>query len=318
MITQNIRRETDPQKQFEADRKLCMSQINRYTSFLNEAMEELNIVQQKHRPNSEEYRQAAMEIERWRYNIDKANLALKFIRPNTSTDIEYRDKQRREFTANLQTIISRNLDLRFHGTPIYYAEQIIETGGITSTADRYNGYISSTDASGEISASTVETLGQTIRYFADVQAYQRSLPCGCVFALLPRRVQDNELPDVMKAVDFRKNPDQLFGIFTSPENVERVKGWMQEADLSPDKVYTFEGFLKFVNEQSKLIDNGEIQLSSPVRMEQNNFGIEDIRQIVFGRQTGRLAQLQAKLKSVLFTKRDTVLEEKKRDGIPRN
>ena len=157
MITQNIKRETDPQKQFEADRELCMSQINRYTSFLNEAIEELSIVQQTHRTNSEEYRQVAMQIERWRYNIDKTNLALKFIRPNTSADIEYRNKQRREFTAKLQTIISRNLDLRFHGTPIYYAEQIIRTGGITSTADRYNGYISSTDASGEISASTVET-----------------------------------------------------------------------------------------------------------------------------------------------------------------
>lgn len=52
MITQNIRRETDPQKQFEADRELCMSQINRYTAFLNEAIEELSIVQQTHRTNS--------------------------------------------------------------------------------------------------------------------------------------------------------------------------------------------------------------------------------------------------------------------------
>lgn len=318
MITQNIRRETDPQKQFEADRELCMSQTNRYTSFLNEAIEELSIVQQTHRTNSEEYRQAAMQIERWRYNIDKTNLALKFIRPNTSADIEYRNKQRREFTAKLQTIISRNLALRFHGTPIYYAEQIIRTGGITSTADRYNGYISSTDASGEISASTVGTLGQTIRYFSDIQAYQRSLPCGCVFALLPRGAQDDEFSDVMKAVDFRKNPDQLFGIFTTPENVERVKGWMQESALNPDKVYTFEGFLQFVNEQSKLIDNGEIQLGSPIRIEQNNFGIEDIKQIVFGRQTGRLAQLQEKLKSVLFPKRDTVIENDKRGGTLRN
>lgn len=57
MITQNIRRETDPQKQFEADRELCMSQINRYTAFLNEAIEELSIVQQTHRTNSEAYRQ---------------------------------------------------------------------------------------------------------------------------------------------------------------------------------------------------------------------------------------------------------------------
>lgn len=93
---------------------------------------------------------------------------------------------------------------------------------------------------------------------------------------------------------------------------------MQESALNPDKVYTFEGFLQFVNEQSKLIDNGEIQLGSPIRMEQNNFGMEDIKQIVFGRQTGRLAQLQEKLKSLLFPKRDTVIENDKRGGTLRN
>ena len=122
----------------------------------------------------------------------------------------------------------------------------------------------------------------------------------------------------MKAVDFRKNPDQLFGIFTTPENLERVKGWLQESALNPDKVYTFEGFLQFVNEQSKLIDNGEIQLGSPIRMEQNNFAIEDIKEIVFGRQTGRLAQLQEKLKNLFFPERDTVIEKDKRDGTLRN
>ena len=35
----------------------------------------------------------------------------------------------------------------------------------------------------------------------------------------------------MKTVDLSQNPEQLYGIFTTPENIDRVSTWMQEAGL---------------------------------------------------------------------------------------
>ena len=221
-----------------------------------------------------------------------------------------------EFTEKLQSVISKNLDLRFHGTPIYFAEQIIKTKTITSTADRYNGYRNSTDRYGEFSASSIQTLGETIKLFSDIQAYYRSLPCGCIFALFPKGPEDNEFPNLMKTVDLSQNPDQLYGIFTTPENIDRVSTWMQEAGLDASKVYTFESFLEQVQETSRLIDGEEVQVVDPIYSEANNFGIEEMEKLSYGRQTGRLAQLQFKLKNIFS--RNIEKEGERNNGTSRD
>lgn len=231
MIIQNKDRSTNPKKQYKADKQAINSEIKSHTMCLNHAIEDLNRAQETYGFNSNEYNAAFIQTERWRYHIEEENLALKFIRPNNQSDIEYRICQYNEFTEKLQSSISKNLDLRFHGTPIYFAEQIIKTKTITSTADRYNGFIKSTDRNGEFSASSVQTLGDTIKLFSDIQAYYRSLPCGCIFALFPKGPEDNEFPNLMKTIDLSQNPEQLYGVFTTPENIDRVSTWMQEAGL---------------------------------------------------------------------------------------
>lgn len=165
------------------------SDIVRYTRYLNDATNKFADIKQRFTENSKEYNNAKDEVYRWQHTLEERKLELKFVRPNSQQDIEYRENECKNFVNKLQKIISPNLDLRFHGTPIYFAEQIIKSGTISSTADRYDGYIKSTDMKGEISASTVETLGRTINFFSDMVAYQRSLPAGCIFAILPK---DNE------------------------------------------------------------------------------------------------------------------------------
>lgn len=140
MIIQNKDRSTNPKKQYKADKQAINSEIKSHTMCLNHAIEDLNRAQETYGFNSNEYNAAFIQTERWRYCIEENNLALKFVRPNNQNDIEYRINQYNEFTEKLQSVISKNLDLRFHGTPIYFAEQIIKTKTITSTADRYNGY----------------------------------------------------------------------------------------------------------------------------------------------------------------------------------
>lgn len=231
------------------------SDINRFKGYISDATQKFENIKRKFSEGSKEYVEAKYEVFRWQHSLDEAELSMKFIRPNSQEDIDYRNYQCENFVEQLQSVISPNLDLRFHGTPIYFAEQIIRSGSISSTADRYDGYIKSTDMKGEISASTVESLGRTINFFSDMPAYHRNLPAGCIFALLPKDKEDAEYGhDLMHSVDFRKNPEQLFGVFTTPENTEQVKGWMKESGLNPESVYTFEGFLEAVKTKSQTID----------------------------------------------------------------
>ncbi|MEI3430132.1 MAG: hypothetical protein V8R72_03225 [Clostridia bacterium] len=204
MIKQTKQKDDNSQKQYKADKKLLINNAKRYTNYLEQAMDRLKKVQTVYTLDSKEYKHAYDEVQRWKYNVDESKLQLKFIRPGNQLDIGYRNYQYDNFVNKLREVFPDDLDLRFHGTTIYYAEQIIKTGRITSTADRYNGYIKSTDLSGEISASNIETIDTTISFFSDLISYQRSLPCGCVFALTPNPETDIDFPNVMKAVDFKK------------------------------------------------------------------------------------------------------------------
>lgn len=231
------------------------SDIIRFEKYLEDAAKRFSVIKQKYPENSKEYINSKNEMYRWKQTLDEANLTLGFIRPNSQEDIDYRNKQCETFPSNLQSVLSPNLDLRFHGTPIYFAEQIIKEGKISSTADRYDGYIKSTDMLGEISVSNGNSIKRTIDFFSDMVAYNRSLPGGCIFAVLPKDKEDASYgQDLMHAVDFKKNPAQLFGIFTTPENKNSVKKWMEESELSPDLVYTFEEFLEVVKTKSAQID----------------------------------------------------------------
>lgn len=264
--------------------KACLEQnkkdIKMWSGFLDTAIQRFKSIEQKFSPDSEEYIKAKSEISRWQETIDGALLSEKFIRPNSQEDIDYRDFQSSNFVQNLQAVLSPNFDLRFHGSPIYYAEQIIKSGQISSTADRYDGYIKSTDRRGEISVSNRESIVDTIAFFSDLNSYYRhSLPAGCIFALMPKDQEDATYgPNLMHSVDFKQNPGQLFGIFTTPENIEQVKEWMNEAELNPDVVYTFEEFLQVVKMRSDRIDE-QNQFNSRIE-EPNNIGkalvLEDI------------------------------------------
>lgn len=159
-------------------------------------------------------------------------------------------------------------------------------------------------------------MGETIKFFSDIQAYQRSLPCGCVFALFPKGPEDNEFPNLMKTIDLSQNPEQLYGIFTTPENIDRVSTWMQEAGLDVSKIYTFESFLEQVQETSRLIDGEEVQAVNPIYTEADNFNVEEIKKLSYERQTGRLVQLQLKLKNIFS--RNIEKEGARNDGTSRD
>lgn len=250
-------------KSYKQALELKNADINRYSRYLSDATQKFKDIQQRFSKDSKEYAYARDEMFRWRYTLDETILSLQYIRPNSQEDIEYRDKTVNNYADELKKVLSPNFDLRFHGTPIYFTEQILKSGCISSTADRYDGYIKSTDTTGEISVSDRESIDRTIQFFSDMSGYMRHLPGGCIFAILPNGNEDPSMREasLMPSVNFRENPEQLFGIFTTPENIEQVREWMSKYGFDADLIYTFEEFLEVVKEKSEEIDN-QIQLKS--------------------------------------------------------
>jgi len=247
-------KKTDRSEEYELYKKILESKkedIERISGYVENATQRFETVKQSYSSDTKEYQRAEAEMHRWEQSLDEVKLQLEFIRPNTKEDIEYRERQANTFVERLQEIMPPSLDLRFHGTQLCFTREILRTGEISSTADRYDGYIKSTDRSGEISASNINTLRDTIYFFSDLSGYVSCAPAGCIFALLPKDKEDAELGyNLLKNVDFNKNPEQFFGIFTTPENIKQVQKWVSEAKLNPDLVYTFEGFLEAVKSKS--------------------------------------------------------------------
>lgn len=230
--------------------------IVRLTGYVEQYTAKFEQVKQQFPEGSKEYIEAKDEMYRWIVRLDEIKSQEEFYRPNTKEDIAYRDKIMESFPEQLKTALSPNLDLRFHSTPINFAKQIIESRQISSTPDRYDGYTKNSDGLGEISASSRDDIVRTIRHYSRLQDYTDCLPAGCVFALFPKDKKDAENKDrsVMGSVDFKKNPEQLFGVLTTPENIEMVKEWMEKAELNPDLVYTHEAFLEAVKVKSGIED----------------------------------------------------------------
>ena len=203
------------------------------------------------------YIDQGLDPKRWNYELKDLKRSLDFIRPNTSSDIEERKYWRESFPNKIKEIIGDDSDLRFHGTPIYNAKAIIESGGIFSSVDINDGYRASTDLSGEISASKVSTINRIFDgWFADMGGYINCLPCGCIFALKNRTHKDRELEeyDAMESVDFRQHPEQLYGIITTQENLSIVRNWLFNTGLNPALVTNFSGFLDRVRQEKNVIN----------------------------------------------------------------
>lgn len=229
------------------------SEINRISKYVKEYTAKFKQVQKEASVDSPEYNKAKDEMYRWIVRLDEIKAQEKFFRPNTPEDIAYRDDIYMNFPDKLKEALSPNLDLRFHSTSISSTKQIMQSRKISSTPDRYDGYIKNSDGLGEISASNRDDIIRTIRYYSHLGDYTDALPAGCVFALFPKDKADaaNHERNVIGSVDFRKDPEQLFGIFTTPENIEKVKGWMEKAKLNPNLVYTHEEFLEVVKIKSR-------------------------------------------------------------------
>ena len=58
---------------------------------------------------------------------------------------------------------------------------------------------------------------------------------------------------LMENVSFKENPDRLFAIITSSENIENIKKWSQESGIDISKIHDFDGFIQNFDNSSLLV-----------------------------------------------------------------
>ena len=228
-------------------RDILKVDINRFNKYYNDALITIRGLLDAGVPaDDKRVVSAKEEMQRWYYEYQEAVVAKDYLRPNTNEDILERQGIFENFGEELKNILGEDSKIRFHGTPIYFAKSIIETGTISSTADRFEGYIRSTDLRGTFSASTINTLPTTIDYFMDIGSDRRSLPCGALF-VLQEREYDEQLREqsCMYNTNFKTDPDQLVAIVSTTENKSALIKWCNDYGLDSNKVYTFGEFLEY-------------------------------------------------------------------------
>lgn len=226
----------------------CIAQRREYLNKLQNLIDKIKNVQSKgsvRKKEIENIKKAICDIGK---NLNTINRFLKFLRIGNQEDADYRMDIYSNFHKAVQEKINNDIPLRFHGTPIYFAREIIRSGSISSSQDRL-GYKTSEDLCGHFSVSNIVNLQVTIKCYTHLTDF--SMPAGCVFVLLPGIFNRRLLfGNQMKSVNFRKKPWELVAIMTTPENVERVKSWCVESGVDPEKVCEFYEFIRrFENEK---------------------------------------------------------------------
>lgn len=199
--------------------------------------------------DSDRYESLLRSINDCKQFIISTNGKLEFIRrPVDSSDIEYRHYVMENFPDRVKEIFPGDVPIVFYGTDnIATVRQILQTGGLFAP-EQCN--INMKSFASKIDVTYKSNVKFSCQY---AEPKQEVMPYGAIFAFRP---QDDELKKVFKTgdslevsggvrgVNFIKEPNRLYGIITTPENIERVKAWCKESSIDPNKVYTHDAFIE--------------------------------------------------------------------------
>ena len=171
-----------------------------------------------------------------------------------SEDIDERLEILKEFTREVDETIPDEIPIVFHGNNnIGLVETIIKTGGLFTPEERGVGYRSlatQIDVTGKKNISTSTRFAEP-----GLDSY---MPYGAIFAFMPREEEyekvlktgiGTEVPQGVKSINFREEPDRLVAIITTKENLERLKDLAATNGIDSSKVVTREGFLDLCREK---------------------------------------------------------------------
>lgn len=213
---------------------------------INKFKNELNNLQK----DSRAYELRSQHLRDTERDLIQINNIIEFMRPNDAKDEQSRLKILKEFPKIIKDIFPDGFPIVFHGTKnIGTVRQILKSGGLLMPEQRNE---SMTSFASAIDVTYKNNITVSCE-FADAGS-NTFLPYGAIFAFKP---QEDEIERVISTGDntevpqggvnganFRNEPKRLFGIITTPENVERVKGWCEQYSIDPSKVLTHNAFIE--------------------------------------------------------------------------
>ena len=206
----------------------------------------------------------------YKSRIENNKNVLEFLRPENDEDNNYRKRQLNEFGEKVRNVAPDNLDLYFHGTPIYGARDILKTGEISALVDRKGRQYASVDGvfAGQISVTDKDSIDLTLQGYSWLVA--NCLPAGCIFVLQQvKKLAEGACGIQIKPVNFHTNPEQLVAVITTPENIQNVSKWAKEGKINIPKICDFDGFIKDLEEKKEKANNSSTSAQDVIQ----HFGI---------------------------------------------
>jgi len=201
----------------------------------------------------------------YEHALDTIEQQLEFLRPSSEEDMQYRLHVMNDLPAAIQDATPDGLPLRFHGTHIYHARSILQSQGASSSVDRL-GIATSYDTADQVSVTAPDTFETTINGYSGLLEEEGCVPAGCVFVMLPSSQEEAKAGDsmLMNNVNFKEQPERLFAIMTSDENVPNVREWAAAAGVGEQKVVEFFEFPSRLDAVRRDIEAGHVTLQQYV------------------------------------------------------
>ena len=178
--------------------------------------------------------------------IKHLNEELQFARPETAVDTEERRRILKTYANTIRNTVTDEHPLWFHGVKdLASLEKILASGHL--------GYLEDEESRSQTSPGTVDvtskySIDTTIEGFTGLSS--NYLPAGCIFVLLPKdadEVQQTRKFDSeqsIETVDFNKNPDRVYSIVSTTENLAYISNLVNKYGLNKNKVHSFDSFIE--------------------------------------------------------------------------
>ena len=285
----------NPIEEYEQRKRILQNNKEQYELLLenaqlkyNRALEELKRINDNENVDPKQKRRAEAQVEIAARNVIKRKSVLDtcieniyFLRPSNIEDMKYRDRQYKDFPNQIKENLPDDLHLCFHGCPINTAKHIIEDGEISSSVDRL-GTETSYDESDQISVTTKNTIETTVQGYSGLTGGE--YPAGCIFVITPKdesEIASSESSMIIENVDFKKEPDRLYSIITTPENIERVSEWAKQAGIDISKIHDYDDFIQMFSKDKRtdLLPDAIENTKEATRTGEINDQVDNIKQI---------------------------------------
>lgn len=178
---------------------------------------------------------------------------VEFARIPNAEDVDRRINLQDWFPEQVKESIPDDLPLVFHGSSnLGQIKEILRSNGL-STPEQRGESMASFAVQIDVGAKTNIN---TPCKFAESNHYW--MPYGAIFAFMPKPEEiekvnnTGESTEVFGGVDgvnFKTEPERLYGIITTSENIDRFQKWCEEYGLDKDKVLTHEAFIELMKDK---------------------------------------------------------------------